>query len=74
MTFDEAVTIAKNNPGQGIREDRMQAKWKVVWIKWPKKGRSPAGGDLFCINPVTGSDYRYTPTSADLDSTKWSLT
>lgn len=73
MTFAEAVKLAKSNPGQGIREKEMQAKWKVVWIRWPKKGKSPAGGGLFCINPITGSDYHYTPTDADKASTKWTL-
>lgn len=74
MTFDDAVKIAKANPGQGIREARMSAKWKVVWIKWPKsKGGTPAGGALFCINPITGGDYEYRATDADKASTKWSL-
>ena len=50
MTFDEAMSIAKNNPGQGVRDNPHMGKgWKIVWISWPKKGKNPAGGDYFCI-------------------------
>jgi hypothetical protein len=73
MTFNEAVQIAKDNPGQGIREARMLPKWKVVWINWRAAKNRKAGGSLFCINPVTGGDYEYRATEADKVSTKWRL-
>lgn len=72
MTFDEAMRMAKANPGLGVREANMSAGWKIIYIKWPKKGKRPAGGDFFCINPVTGSDYHYSASDADEASKNWS--
>lgn len=72
MTYDEAMGVAKANPGHGVREKLMQARWKIIYIKWPKLGRRPAGGDFFCINPITGSSYQYHPSDADKASHKWS--
>lgn len=71
MTMDEAQRIAKANPGQGIRDNaNMQPKWKVVWINIK---RIKGGGDFFCINPITGSDYQFRASEANRASTKWSL-
>ncbi len=69
MTYDEAMERAKANPGLGVREKRMQAKWKIVWLNL-KAG----DGDFFCINPITGSNYQYRPSDADKASTKWGIT
>lgn len=72
MTFDEAMQVAKANPGHGVREKSMNRGWKIVYIRWPKKGKHKAGGDFFCINPVTGSDYQYTARPTDKVSKHWS--
>lgn len=71
MNFVEATRLAKHNPGLPIREKRMQEGWKVVYLKWPKEGRNPGGGDFFCINPITGGDYKYTPSEHDKTSHDW---
>lgn len=66
MTFDDAMNMARANPGLGVREASMSPRWKVIYIKFRIKG-----GDFFCINPKTGSDYLFTPTDAYRASTKW---
>lgn len=74
MNMQEALDIAKANPGMGVRDDaNMQKRWKVVYIKWDanKARKIKAGGDFFCINPITGSDYKFTPTEDNKTSTKW---
>lgn len=76
MRMDEALKIAKNNPGQGIRDNANFApKWKVVYIKWAadRKRKLKAGGDFFCINPITGGNYQFRPTEGMSKSVKWSL-
>jgi hypothetical protein len=56
MTFKEAMKLAKDNPGHGIRAIDMTPGWKVVYFRIGKSG------GFFAINPVTGTDYAFAPT------------
>lgn len=55
--------LAKEH-GKAVRCDYMNPGWSIRYIK--------AGKGWFNINPVTGSDYHFTPQKIDHDST-WNV-
>jgi hypothetical protein len=64
MTFKQAMRKAKQ--GHRVRDDTSMAKgWTVAYFKDVK--------DFFNINPRTGTNYHFTPTSAQKASTTWQV-
>ena len=60
MTYSEAGTKARE--GKAIRHPDHSPGWKIV-----------AHNDvLFCVNPRTGSDYQYMPSTEDVLRKDWS--
>jgi poly-gamma-glutamate capsule biosynthesis protein CapA/YwtB (metallophosphatase superfamily) len=68
MDFDAALICAKK--GRRVRRNGMSEGWTIAWFML--KGVK-GGGDYFCINPHTGSNYRFTPSAADKASKEWSI-
>lgn len=68
LSFDEAMAAAKK--GYRVRVARMSKGWTIAWFML--KGVK-GGGDYFCINPHTGSNYHYAPNEVDKLSKKWSI-
>lgn len=64
MTMDQAMKLAKANPGHAIRAKGMQGGWKIVYLRVGKNG------GFFAINPNTGTDYAFTPSLAN-EADEW---
>jgi hypothetical protein len=61
MTYEEAVQAMRE--GKATRHQGMSKGWKVV--------HSNISGELFLINPHTGSDYLFAVQSEDRDRSDW---
>jgi len=64
MTYAEAIEASRT--GNPIRHPGMSRGWKIV--------RSIATGDLFYVNPHTGSTYLATLKQNEKERDDWSVT
>lgn len=63
LDYDSAMALARHK-GKAVRCDEyMQPGWKVVYSK--------TGKGFFNINPITGSNYLFTPQKGDTVSVQW---
>lgn len=61
MTYKQALAQARD--GYRVREKHMGKGWTIGYFRKAK--------GFFCINPHTGSNYVFMPTSAEVASTDW---
>lgn len=65
LTYDAAMALARHK-GKAVRCDEyMGPGWTIRYIK--------SGKGFFCINPVTGSNYHFTPQAVDTKSVQWKV-